>query len=259
MRQWQCGSVQKGNFCCGKDNTKTGEWKRTCHLARVYWHLGSPRSVGTPREIERSLGPRNAPSSPWKNIYVVKCNDFLAKFAITSRSRMESKFSIASLVSIIANTCQEMKNTSLISFCSLWRNHWPALLLPPQLEPLSGPMIAYHVARTWNQLCKTKTNRNKNSNTRIFQQPTLLHKSLSVFFSADHWSNNATSPGVQGATVQSASRENHLNLDNKWSDLMSAGVLSATLTIGKQVGNFSRRWTHSNAVLSSKRPGHQNV
>ena len=73
---------------------------------------------------------------------------FWAKFVITSRSRMESKFSIASLVSIIANTCQEMKNTSLISFFSLWRNHWPAVLLLPQLEPLSGPTIAYHVART---------------------------------------------------------------------------------------------------------------
>ena len=83
------------------------------------------------------------------------------------------------------------------------------MLLLPQLEPLSGPMIAYHVARTWNQLCKTKANRNKNSNTRIFQQPTLLHKSLSVFFSADHWSNNTTSPGVQGAAAQSASRENY--------------------------------------------------
>ena len=131
------------------------------------------------------------------------------------------------------------------------------MLLLPQLEPLSGPMIAYHVARTWNQLCKTKTNRNKNSNTRIFQQPTLLHKSLSVFFSADHWSNNATSPGVQGAAAQC--REDYWNIDNKRSDLMSAGVLSATLTIGKQVGNFSRRWTHSNAVLSSKRPSHRNI
>ena len=170
---------------------------------------------------------------------------------------MESKFSIASLVSIIANTCQEMKNTFLFSFFSLWRNHWPAVLLLPQLEPLSGPMIVYHVARTWNQLCKTKKKRNQNSNTRIFQQPTLLHKSLSVFFSADHRSNNATSPGVQGAAAQC--REDYWNLDNKRSDLMSAGVLSATLTIGKQVGNFSRRWTHSNAVLSSKRPSHRNI
>ena len=40
-------------------------------------------------------------------------------------------------------------------------------------------------------------------------------------------------------------------------DLISAGVLSATLTIGKHVGNFSSRWTHSNAVRSSNRPGQQ--
>ena len=39
--------------------------ERTCHLASVYWHFGSPRSVGTPREIDKSLGPRKAPSRPW--------------------------------------------------------------------------------------------------------------------------------------------------------------------------------------------------
>ena len=38
--------------------------ERTCHLASVYWHFGSPRSVGTPREIDKSLGPRKAPSRP---------------------------------------------------------------------------------------------------------------------------------------------------------------------------------------------------
>merc|ERR1711971_1500638 len=36
--------------------------------------------------------------------------------------------------------------------------------------------------------------------------------------------------------------------------LMRAGVLSATLTIGKQAGNFYNRCKHSNDVRSSNRP-----
>ena len=36
--------------------------------------------------------------------------------------------------------------------------------------------------------------------------------------------------------------------------LISAGVLSATRTIGKQAGNFSRRCRHSKDVRSSRRP-----
>ena len=178
MRQWQCGSVQKGNYCCGKDNTKRGEWKRTCHLARVYWHLGSPRSVGTPREIERSLGPRNAPSSPWEKLCCQIQWFFGRNLSLPQGQEWNLNFQLPLWSQSLQTPVKKWKTLPWFHFahfdviigllCCCFPNKSPCWA-PWSFTMWCVPGISFVKHNI------SLPNGSQNSNSRIFEQPTLLH------------------------------------------------------------------------------------
>ena len=167
--------------------------------------------------------------------------------------------------------------------CQPWHSHLLVVLWPPRSEPSLGPKTAYRVVRTcssanlWQQHCFYQIELFDHPVSWNHQHHQHQHHLVNLHCSTSIWASSfvliigATIPQAPASSARLYSRWLfYIELKSskfcsagifKWSlfdqfmpDLISAGVLSATRTIGKQVGNFSSRWTHSNAVRSSSRP-----